>query len=184
MKVQLFSSIALAGLMTLSPAFGKSIISLHQQNPADAQITNAELALSDVTAQADELLSLSKLQDLSFETNAGHLTYIKDDVNRLGTTLKKLENSGKLNQWQSTAVKRMEASGPALAAETTDALTQLNEQHNPVFAPKYHQDLERIYSNAKSLDASLHRLEQLEKVQGKVHQLNKEEHQLNQQLGS
>ncbi len=118
-------------------------------------LSNAETQAFQLKADADTLERYSR-SNTSWESHADAVNRIKEDVNRMGELLNRLEQSrSEAAPWQQVAIDRVLPLAKELAANTTAAINHLNQSPRRLNAPNYQEYLEAIADSAANLSSTI-----------------------------
>ncbi|HXM96337.1 MAG TPA: hypothetical protein VOA64_19125 [Candidatus Dormibacteraeota bacterium] len=102
---------------------------------------------ADLQKDSDELESFTH-SDLSWESHAQELNLIKERINAIGETIKKLHSlRPSASPWQREAIDRIIPVAQTLASNTTAAIEHVNKNPKHLQDPQYQQYLK---SNAEA----------------------------------
>lgn len=125
---------------------------------------------SQVSQQAEPLLSDAGAYRLSWQTHGDGLEQIRENVNAMGKLLCRLQVvRHRALPWQQKAIDRVLPGLVTLARHTEAAIETLNENRNRLFATDYAERVDTIYARAEwigdSLDSFLEHARLEEKLQ-------------------
>jgi hypothetical protein len=116
--------------------------------PANADTTEVTKLLEDIEVQAADLqrdsdtLESYTHSDVSWESHADELNRMKDDINRIGQTIQRLQSlRSSASPWQQEATGRIIPVAQRLASNTQAAIEHLNQNPKRLQDPQYEQYL-------------------------------------------
>jgi predicted O-linked N-acetylglucosamine transferase (SPINDLY family) len=139
---------ALITIITVAPdyPFGDEASSLLKQIQKDS------VQISKESAE----LSVSSRTGLSSKTQGIYLNSLRDQINRTGQNLARLEQiKAGTAEWQQQAIDQMTPLARQIASNTEAAINHLNQNSQRLFAPNYTENLQAIADNASDLKDSV-----------------------------
>jgi len=133
------ASLLLVGIV-LAPALQAA------DNPGDSQevtdlLSQAKTQAIQLRNDADDMEAFTR-SNVSWESHASKITEIKQDVNKVGETVTKLNQAqGSASAWQKTAIERITPLLQELAANTEAIINHLNREQGRLLNTPEHRDL-------------------------------------------
>ncbi len=149
-----------ASLLAVTMLTGLNVIARPAVAGDSAEADHVAAILSDSKMQAFQLKEDASLMEsytrsnLGWESHAGAVSRIKDDVNRMSALLTQLQNARNgAAAWQQAAIDRIMPVAKELASNTTSAIEALNKNPRQLSTPAYQEYLEAINDSAHNLAA-------------------------------
>ena len=143
----------LAGWAVLStPAFAAAA---PESDRVTQILSDAKMQAFQLREDADKLESFTR-STASWESHSEVVTRVREDVNRMGSLLAKLEAERAGGAvWQQTAIDRVTPVAKELASNTTAAIDHITQQPRRLNTPDYQNYLEAIADAANNLAATI-----------------------------
>jgi hypothetical protein len=107
----------------------------------------------DARMQASKLEVQARQPQVDWEQHAVELTAVRDDVNRMGQTLCRLESiRGQLPADEQSTVDKTARLTKEMAIFTQDAITYLNGNRSRLWSPSYRTYVTNLYNEAKGVN--------------------------------
>lgn len=118
-------------------------------------LSNAKMQAFQLREDANQMESFTR-SNASWETHAGAISRIREDVNAMSRLLAKLQDSrGTAAPWQQTAIDRISPVAKELASNTTAAIDHLSKNPRRLNTAQYQDYLEAISDSANNLAATI-----------------------------
>ncbi len=118
-------------------------------------LSDAKMQAFQLREDAAQLESFTR-STASWESHSEASARIKEDVNKMGSLLTKLQDSRNgAAVWQQTAIDRVAPVAKELASNTTAAIERLNKNPRRLNTPDYQNYLEAIADSANNLAATI-----------------------------
>jgi len=128
----------LAG-MVLAPALRAADISGDSKEVTDL-LSQAKTQAIQLKNDADDMEAFTR-SNLNWESHASKITEIKENVNKVGKTVAKLNQAqGTASAWQKTAIERINPLLQELAANTEAIINHLNKEKGRLLNTQEHKD--------------------------------------------
>lgn len=140
-KIVYFSILAslLLAAVSLSPVLQAAGTPEDSKEVSDL-LSQAKTQAAQLKTDASDMESFTRLS-VSWETHAAKISAIKDDVNKVGETVAKLNQaSNTASPWQKTAIDRVNPLLQELAANTTSIIEHLNKEKGRLLNTQEHKD--------------------------------------------
>ena len=128
------------------------------QREARGLLSDVHSEAMQTSFHADKLRHFSP--EITWEEDAFQLNAIRQDVNRMGTRLCRLETIERVTApWEQKAINEAAPLITEMANETQSAIKFLNHNHDYLFNPAYHAYSAEIYRQSTKLDREVNQLE-------------------------
>lgn len=135
-----------------APAAAASAV---ESDQVSKTLSDAKMQAYQLKEDAEQLESFTRL-GTSWESHVAAVTKIKDDVNKMGALLMKLqETRSSGSPWQQTAIDRVNPVAKELATNTTAAIEHLNKNPERLTTPDYQNYLVAIADSAANLASTI-----------------------------
>jgi hypothetical protein len=118
-------------------------------------LSDAKVQAFQLKEDAEQIETFTRAS-AAWESHAEAITKIKEDVNKMGGLLTKLQNSrNSAAPWQQTAIDRVNPVAKELASNTTAAIERLNKNPRRLSTTDYQNYLEAIADSATNLAGTI-----------------------------
>jgi hypothetical protein len=136
-------------------------------------LEDIELQSADLQRDADTLESYTH-SDVSWESHADELNHMREDINRIGQTIQRLQGlRGSASSWQQEAIDRIIPVAQRLASNTQAAIEHLDQFTKRLQDPQYQQYLESNAEAAAQLTSMVREFVEYGKTQGTLEALER-----------
>lgn len=173
-----FGTLLLAGSVAASPlprpAVEESAASYgwNFQDEASGLLSEIRDLAGKLNRDADALATLSRNEQVSWQSHAGYLNSVREHINRMGERLERLQAIRHVTSpWQQQSIDRIVPVAAELASRTEAAINHLNENQNYLFAESYRQHLDVISDHAAELSETVREFVDFGQTQQKMERL-------------
>lgn len=151
------AALSAGSLSAAAPAIEKCTCPLQEWSfPTEATQLLKEIRVAShrLTDSADRLRSFA--HGVSWQTHAGELTQVREQVNEIGTRIERLRSiQHVLEPWQQEALESVAEAGVTLAAGTESAIRHLNDNRNYLWSDTYRGHLTTVSMGADQMKRSI-----------------------------
>jgi hypothetical protein len=143
-----------AGFVYASPA-QRGAAPMEDSEEVSSLLSQAKAQAAALSQAADEMEAFTR-SDVTWQSHASQITLIKEDINKIGQTVAKLENArGTASPWQQQAIDRINPLLRDLAAQVSSTIEHLNADRGRALQTTEHRDLLKANAELSSYMASL-----------------------------
>ncbi len=159
---------------TSDPASVASDWNFHEE--ASGLLKEVRALAYSLDRNADTLASVSRNAQLSWQTHASYLNQVKQDINKMGEHLDRLQTVKHVTApWQQQAITRMVPVAVELASRTNAAIAHLNENRSNLFANvEYRDHLTTIAERSDDIKKSAAKFVDLGETMQRLNQIQEE----------
>jgi hypothetical protein len=148
-----FFTVVLLLATLLSARLGTQAATADDSREVSKLLEDIKTQAADLQKDSDELESFTH-SELSWESHAEELSRMRERINAIGETIKKLQSlRASASPWQREAMDRIIPVAQKLASNTTAAIEHLNKNPKHLQDPAYQQYLKSNAEAAANLSA-------------------------------